>query len=116
VYQIDGGYAAVIIGKRRWDKAPGGSWKGSPQLPITQPTPPWVSATNAHVLGTATVHGRPAWKISFFDPKTPGWFAVVLDRETLRTLDLRMVTTAHFMHEVYGSFDAAPEIRAPRRE
>jgi hypothetical protein len=115
-YDVDRGYSAVIIGKHRWDKAPRGAWKRSPQLPITQPTPPWVATTNAHVLGTTTARGRPAWEVSFFDPKTPAWFAVVLDRETLRTLDLRMVTTAHFMHEVYGSFDAAPAIRAPRRD
>jgi len=114
-YDIDRGYSAVIIGKHRWDKAPGGTWKRSPQLPITQPTPPWVAATNARVLGATTARGRPAWRVSFFDPKTPGWFTVVIDRETLRTLDLRMVTTAHFMHEVYGSFDAAPAIRAPRQ-
>jgi hypothetical protein len=113
VYEIDHGDEAVIIGKRRWDRSPGGHWRRSPQFPLTQPTPPWVSATNAHVLGATTLRGRPAWRISFFDPKTPGWFTVVLDRQTLRTLDLRMVATAHFMHDVYGSFDAAPEIRAP---
>ena len=115
-YDVDRGYSAVIIGKHRWDRAPGGTWKRSPQLPITQPTPPWVAVTNAHVLGTTTARGAPAWKVSFFDPKTPAWFTVVLDRKTSRTLDLRMVTTAHFMHEVYGSFDAAPAIRAPRRD
>lgn len=114
VYQIGHGDAAVIIGKRRWDRSPGGRWKRSPQFPITQPTPPWVSARNARVLDATTLRGHPAWRVSFFDPKTPGWFTVVLDQETLRTLDLRMVATAHFMHEVYGSFDAAPEIRAPR--
>jgi hypothetical protein len=115
-YDVDRGYSAVIIGKHRWDKAPGGTWKRSPQLPIRQPTPPWVAATNARVLGTTTVRGRPAWNVSFFDPKTPAWFTVVLDRQTLRTLELHMVTTAHFMHEVYGAFDAAPEIRAPRQD
>jgi hypothetical protein len=113
-YQIDRGYSAVVVGKHRWDKAPGGPWKRSPQLPITQPTPPWVSATDAHVVGSATLRGRSAWKVSFFDPQTPAWFDVVLDRETLRTLDLRMNTTAHFMHEVYGSFNTAPAIRPPR--
>jgi len=113
VYQIAHGDAAVIIGKRRWDRSPGDRWRRSSQFPLTQPTPPWAAATNARVLDTTTLRGRPAWRISFFDPKTPGWFTVVVDRETLRTLDLRMVATAHFMHDVYGSFDAAPEIRAP---
>lgn len=115
-YEIDHGSSAVIIGKRRWDREPGGSWKTSPQYPVTQPTPVWVSARNAFVVARRRARGRPAWKLSFFDPKTPAWFTVVLDRDTLRTLDLRMVTTAHFMHEVYGAFDAAPEIRAPRQD
>jgi hypothetical protein len=115
-YRIDGGASAVIIGKHRWDKQPGAAWKRSPQLPITQPTPPWVSATNAYVVGSANVRGRPVWNVTFFDPKTPAWFTVSVDRETRRTLDLRMVAAAHFMHEVYGSFDAAPAIRAPRRD
>jgi hypothetical protein len=113
-YQIVKGYSAVIVGRHRWDKAPGGRWKRSPQLPITQPTPPWETATNAHVLGAAFVRGRPGLRVSFYDPETPGWFTVVLERKTLRTLDLRMITTAHFMHEVYGKFNAAAEIRTPR--
>ena len=112
-YQIVKGYSAVIVGKHRWDKPPNGRWKRSPQQPITQPTPPWTTATNAYVLGATKVRGRPAVKVSFYDPETPGWFTVVLERNTLRTLDLRMITTAHFMHETYGQFDAAPEIRAP---
>jgi hypothetical protein len=111
-YDVDRGYSAVIIGKQRWDKAPGGgTWERSPQLPITQPTPPWVAVAKAHVLGTTTARGRPAWKVSFFDPKTRAWFAVVLERETLRTLDLRMVATAHFMHEIYDEFDAGAYAR-----
>lgn len=113
-YQVKHGWAAVIIGKRRWDRAPGGQWTGSPQTPVTQPTPPWVSATDAHVLGATKTGGRSAWKVSFFDPQTPGWFTVMLDRRTLRTLELRMITTAHFMHEVFSSFNATPAIRAPR--
>jgi hypothetical protein len=114
-YQIVRGYSAVIVGNHRWDKPPGGRWKGSPQLPLTQPTPPWTTATNAYILGATKVRGRPALRVSFYDPETPGWFTVVLERKTLRTLELHMITTAHFMHEVYGAFNAAPEIRAPGR-
>ncbi len=114
-YQIVKGYWAVIVGKHRWDKPPGGRWKRSPQVPIRQPTPPWTTVTNAYVLGATKVQGRPALRVSFYDPETPAWFTVALERKTLRTLDLRMITTAHFMHEVYGQFDAVPEIRAPVR-
>ena len=112
-YQIGHGDAAVIIGKRRWDRSPGGRWKRSPQFPITQPTPPWVSAANARVLDATTLRGHPAWRVSFFDPKLPGWFTLVLDQQTLRTLDLRMVATAHFMHEIYGRSTRRP--RSGRR-
>jgi hypothetical protein len=47
-------------------------------------------------------------------PETPAWFTVVLDRQTLRTLDLRMITTAHFMHDVYGPFNQPFRLRPPR--
>jgi hypothetical protein len=114
-YQVSGGWAAVVVGSRRWDRSPGGGrWVPSPQTPLTQPIPFWVSFRDAHVLGTATVQGRPVWQVSFFDPGTPAWFSVVLDRKTLRTLELRMITTAHFMHDVYGSFNATPAIQPPR--
>jgi hypothetical protein len=114
-YQVRGGWAAVIVGARRWDRSPGGArWVGSPQTPLTQPIPFWVSVRDAHVLGTGTVQGRPVWRVSFYDPATPAWFTVALDRGTLRTLELEMITTAHFMHDVYGSFDATPAIQPPR--
>jgi len=112
-YRIVGGYEAVIIGNRRWDKAPGGRWIESPQLPVAQPVPFWVSFADAHVLGSGTAGGRPVWIVSFFDPATPGWFEVELEKRTLRTLDLRMTATAHFMHDAYGAFDQPAGIRPP---
>jgi len=114
-YEIVGGGGGVIVGGKRWDRTAGSTrWVESPQLPVTQPVPFWVSATDAHVLGTATVRGRPAWRVSFFDPGTPAWFDALIDRATLRTLDLHMITTAHFMHDVYGSFDATSPVTPPR--
>ena len=53
------------------------------------------------------------WDVSFFDPRTPAWFEVLLDRRTLRTFDLRMNTTAHFMHDTYGPFNARLAIEPP---
>jgi hypothetical protein len=114
-YQVQGGWAGVIVGDRRWDRpSSGGRWVPSAQTPVTQPVPFWVSVTDAHVLGTATAQGRPVWRVSFFDPGTPAWFSVALDRATLRTLELQMVTTAHFMSDVYGSFNTTPPIQPPR--
>ena len=109
-YRIKGGYAAVIVGGRRWDRAPGGRWIESQQtVRLRQPVPVWQSAKDAHVLGaTATT-----WRVTFFDPRTPAWFAISVDKRTLRTLDLRMTTTAHFMHERYGPFDAPLVVKPP---
>jgi hypothetical protein len=110
-YRIKGGYQAVIVGGRRWDRAPGGRWIESAQtVPVSQPVPVWQSATDAYVVGaTATT-----WRITFYDPRTPAWFAISVDKRTLRTLDLRMITTAHFMHERYGPFDAPLVVAPPR--
>ncbi|HEY4413470.1 MAG TPA: hypothetical protein VGN06_10775 [Gaiellaceae bacterium] len=110
-YAIQGGYSAVIVGGTRWDRAPGGRWIASPQTPqLKQPVPVWQSATDAHVIREigATL------SITFYDPRTPAWFAITVDARTQRTFDLRMMTTAHFMHERYSSFDAPLSIVPPR--
>jgi hypothetical protein len=75
--------------------------------------PFWVSATDAHVLGYLSLGGRQAVRVSFFDPGSPAWFTLVLDRKTFRTLDSHMVTNAHFMHDTYGSFNSTAPIVAP---
>jgi hypothetical protein len=107
--------AGIIIGSRRWDKPAGSTrWTASPQSPVRQPIPFWVSATNAYVLGTVSVDGRPAWKISFFDfPGGPAWFTILVDKTTLHTTQLWMTATAHFMRETYTSFDAPITITPP---
>jgi hypothetical protein len=114
-YQVVGGWAGVVIGGRRWDRAPGTSkWQASAQTRLHQPVPFWVSVTDAHVLGNVTYAGRPAVRLSFFDPGSHAWFTLVLDRETLRTRDSRMITNAHFMHDTYRAFDSTPAIVRPR--
>lgn len=115
-YQVEGAAAAVVIGSRRWDRAsPTESWQGSSQEPpLPQPAPFWSEVRNAHIVASPTVRGHRAWRITFFDPRTAAWFTVVLDRESLRTLDLQMVTTAHFMHDVYGPFNEPLQLRPPR--
>jgi hypothetical protein len=113
-YTVTKGYSSVIIGGRRWDRAPGGRWVASAQTsPIHQPVPFWVSVKDAHVLGTEQLRGREVWRVSFFDPATPGWFEVAIDKRTLRTLELSMFATAHFMHDVYSGFDEPAGIRPP---
>jgi hypothetical protein len=69
---------------------------------------------DAHVLAAETFQGHPAWLVSFFDPGTPAWFTVVIERKTYHTLQSEMITTAHFMHDVYGAFNATPPITPPK--
>jgi hypothetical protein len=109
-YVIRGGYSAVIVGGKRWDRAPGGRWIESAQtVQLRQPVPIWQSATDAHVVGRIGATLR----VTFYDPRTPAWFAITVDARTMHTLDLRMITTAHFMHERYSAFDAPLAIRPP---
>jgi hypothetical protein len=75
--------------------------------------PGWTAVADAHLLGSVTTHGRAAWRVSFFDPGTPAWFEILIDKRTLHTLDSRMVATAHFMHDVYGAFDTTPPVDPP---
>lgn len=113
-YQVVGGYGGIVIGDRRWDRAPGGRWIESEQSsPLTQPVPTWSSVRNAHLLGSGTVRGRPARIASFYDPSIPAWFTVAIEKSTSRTLNVRMMATAHFMNDAYGAFNRARPITPP---
>jgi hypothetical protein len=103
----------VIVGLHRWDREQGGPWVKSSAVRLQQPEPFWVGATNAHVVGSATLRGHRVWQVSFYDPRTPGWFLVAIDRTTHRTLDVHMYAAAHFMHDSYGSFNTSIKIDPP---
>ena len=66
-----------------------------------------------YVLGSDVVSGRSAWDVSFFDPLTPAWFEAWIEKTTGYTLVLDMVTVAHFMHHVYGPFNAPFRLHPP---
>jgi hypothetical protein len=111
---VNDGERSIVIGDKRWTKPAGSSkWITSPQTPVQQPQPFWVKAVDAHVLGTVIVKDRPAWKVSFFDPATPGWYTILVDKATKRTLEMWMTAQAHFMHDQYGSFDAPVKVVPP---
>ncbi len=114
-YRIAGGPQAVIIGRKRWDRLPGGRWERSQQDPLTQPEPFWGSdpVRNARLLGTGRVAGRPVRIASFYDPKLPAWFVLSVERDTGRLLALRMTAQAHFMRHRYTGFDRPLAIVAP---
>ena len=111
----NGGADGIVVGDKRWDRTtPKTKWIESPQLELKQPLPPWTAVQDAHVLAEETFQGHPSWLISFFDPGTPAWFTAVIDRKTYHTLKTEMITTAHFMHDVYSSFNATRPIVPPR--
>jgi hypothetical protein len=114
-YTISRRSSALIIGTKRWDRpSPNAPWVESPQLPpIRQPEPFWASVSDARVVGEGTVDGKPVSVVTFFDPATPAWFEARVERSTGRTLVLDMIAAAHFMHHVYGPFDAPFELRPP---
>jgi len=51
--------------------------------------------------------------LSLYEPTTPAWYAVTLDRATLRPITVDMTATAHFMRDRYVSFNAPRQIRPP---
>jgi hypothetical protein len=112
-YRIRHEGQAVIVGPHRWDRQVGGGWVKSSALRLHQPVPFWVSATDAHVIDSTTLRGHAVWRVSFFDPRTPGWFLVAIDRASYRTLDVRMTAAAHFMHDSYGGFNTSIKIVPP---
>jgi hypothetical protein len=114
-YVVQGGGSSVIIGDRIWEKAEGGSlWTEQPQSPLKQPVPFWSKAVDAHVVGSVSLDGHPAWKVTFFDPSTPGWYAILVDKATSHTVSVDMTATAHFMHDEYSGFDTPLSITPPR--
>ena len=110
-YSIAGGSSALIIGSTRWDRpTPTSQWEKSSQDPrLRQPQPFWNEVASAHVLST----DERVTHVSFFDPSTPAWFEAAIDRRTGRTLVLDMTAASHFMHDVYGPFDAPIRIQPP---
>jgi hypothetical protein len=80
---------------------------------VRQPQPFWNEQTNAHLLGTGRIGAHRVEHVSFFDPTTPSWFQAWIDPTTGRTLRLDMIAASHFMHDVYGPFDAPVTLAPP---
>ena len=111
-YVIAGGAKGIVIGDQRWDMLAGQTtWTQSPTVVLPMPTPSWGSnVTNAHVLHTT----RKTQVVSFLDPRSPAWFTVTFDRETLYPRVLEMIAPVHFMHQVYTSFNGPLIIEPPK--
>jgi hypothetical protein len=114
-YRSTDGNAGVVIGKTRWDRVVGGGWKRSSQIPpLAMPAPPWQGgAYDVSLLGAGRLNGRRVVRISMFEPTTPAWYTVTLERSTLRTLSVSMTAAAHFMVDSYTRFNPARQIKPP---
>ncbi len=114
-YTIDGSSSAIIIGLRRWDRpTPTSPWVRSVQdPPVTQPVPFWAGVADARVIGSRSLDGHSAVEVTFFDPLTPGWFDAWVEQSTGYTRVLTMIAVAHFMHHVYGPFNAPFQLHPP---
>ena len=104
-----------MIGRTRWDLVVGGGWKRSFQNPpLVMPSPPWgAGAYDVSLLGGGRLGGRAVVRFSMFEPTTPAWYTVTLERRTLRTLNVSMTAAAHFMQNRYVAFNAPRQIRPP---
>jgi hypothetical protein len=114
-YRTATGDAGVVIGRTRWDLVVGGGWKRSLQNPpLSMPSPPWAAgAYDVTLLGGGRLDGHAVVRFSMFEPTTPAWYTVTLDRRTLRTLNVSMTAAAHFMQDRYVAFNAPRQIRPP---
>ena len=114
-YRTAAGDAGVIIGRTRWDLVVGGGWKRAPQNPpLELPAVPWgAGAYDVTLLGDGRLGGRAVIRFSLFEPTTPAWYTVTVDRRTLRTLNVKMTAAAHFMQDRYVAFNVPRRIRPP---
>jgi hypothetical protein len=111
-YEIAGGSRAVVIGTQRWDSGARG-WTPSSTTRLRIPAFPWEGTQDPRLLGRSTFAGTPVRLVATRTPGAfPTWFVLSLAADG-RVLRSQMLTTAHFMTDRYGAFDAAPQIRPP---
>lgn len=82
--------------------------------PLALPAVPWgAGASDISLLGAGLVRGHEVVRVSLYEPATPAWYTVTLDRSSARTLEVDMTATAHFMRDRYVAFDAPLRIEPP---
>ena len=100
------GKQMIVIGKRRWDRSPGGRWAVSSQPPIRVPAPNWsATSRNAYFTGKN--------EITFFDPRAFAWFRLQLEPHSARPVRLLMIAGGRVITDRFSRFNSPVVISPP---
>src|SRR5471030_793384 len=111
-YRIAHGAQGIVVGGERWDRdSTANRWGRSPQVPrLFEPRAPW----GAGVYDVRLLERTPERiRIAFVGPG-PVWYVVTVDPERLLLRDVRMIATAHLMHDTAFSYGGRIGIAPPR--
>jgi hypothetical protein len=100
------GKQMIVIGKRRWDRSPGGRWAVSSQPPIRVPAPNWsATSRNADFTGKN--------EITFFDQRAFAWFRLQLEPHSARPVRLLMIAGGRVITDRFSRFNSPVVISPP---
>jgi copper transport protein len=113
-YRSSTGADLIAIGKTAYDVGPGGQVErrpfGADGFRLVELFRWTVYGRSVRWLGSADGVSR----IALFDPATPIWYRLDIERETKRIVGERMITGGHFMDRRYLAFDRPLRIEPPR--
>ncbi|WDT93937.1 copper resistance protein CopC/CopD [Thermoleophilum album] len=111
-FRFSTGGGGVVIGPRQWRLLPDGRVTSGPYYGRFR-SASWFrwSAYARYVawLGATATTIR----IALFDPATPVWYRLEIDRRSARVRRVRMIAPAHFMTQVFTLPRRVPAIRPP---
>jgi len=120
-YDTNLGGHSIVIGRSQWSREPPDQrWRrdlfgGG----IAFSTRSWFVWTNyaqaVRLLGMENRGGRPTAVVGLMDPGSPAWWRLYIDLRTKRLVQDRLITTAHFMTQIYHSFNRPLTIQPPTR-
>ncbi|MBI2862890.1 MAG: copper resistance protein CopC [Chloroflexi bacterium] len=107
---------SYLIGKRRYDRVPGGPWQAGEIPGDGIRWPDWQYsrvATDVTLLGREELNGVECFVVSFLDPSFNGRYRFWIDTHDYLVRKLTMMATGHYMTSTFSGFDAPISIDAP---